>query len=197
MKRLGLFGGSFDPVHTAHVALARLARDQLELDAVLWVPAGQPWQKDRPLTAAHHRRAMVAQVLRHEPRFVLHDVELRREGPSYTLDTVTELQASEPGAQCFLIIGQDQYAGLHTWRGWRELLQRVVLAVAQRPGCSAVVSTEVAAVSHRVVALPMMDISSTDIRRRVVEGQGIDGLVPPAVARYIEQHGLYRGPSGN
>jgi nicotinate-nucleotide adenylyltransferase len=170
----------------------------LALDAVVWVPAGQPWQKERHLTDAAHRRAMVQAAIAHEPRFALNDTELRREGPSYTLDTVTALQSQESSsAQWFLIIGQDQYAGLHTWRGWQDLLGRVVLAVAQRPGSPLAVNPGVAAVSHRKVALPMMDISSTDIRQRTMHGQGIDGLVPSVVARYIEQHSLYRGPTGN
>ena len=133
-RRVGLFGGSFDPVHNAHLALARAALAELQLDEVRWVPAGQPWQKARALTAAVHREAMLRLALAGEPRFVLDRTEIRRPGPSYTLDTVRELAAAQPGTEWFLIIGHDQYAGLHTWNGWQELLARVTLAVANRPG---------------------------------------------------------------
>ncbi|HET7796067.1 MAG TPA: nicotinate-nucleotide adenylyltransferase [Rhizobacter sp.] len=193
MKRIGLFGGSFDPVHSAHVALARLALSEMQLDELRWIPAGQPWQKARELASPQHREAMVRLAIQGEPRFVLDRCELQRRGPSFTLDTVRELQVREPGNEWFLILGQDQYAGLHTWRDWRELLSRVTLAVANRPGTTAQPHAEVARAPHRVVALPMMDVSSTEIRQRVAAGQGIDNLVPAAVASYIAQHHLYRG----
>jgi nicotinate-nucleotide adenylyltransferase len=193
MKRVGLFGGSFDPVHNAHVALAQLALKELALDEVRWIPAGQPWQKARQLAAPQHREAMVRLAIEGEPGFVLDRCELKRQGPSFTLDTVRELQAADPGHQWFLILGQDQYAGLHTWRDWRELLSRVTLAVANRPGVAPQPHADVQQAPHEVVALPMMDISSTDIRERIAKGEGISDLVPAAVARYIDQHHLYRG----
>ena len=192
-KRIGLFGGTFDPVHNAHLALAHAALTHLQLDELRWIPAGQPWQKDREIAPAADREAMVELAIQGEPRFMLERSELQRNGPSYTLDTVRELQAGEPQAQWHLIIGQDQYAGLHTWRGWQELLERVTLAVANRPGASASADSEVMRLAHRPIALPMMDVSSTEIRRRIAAGQGIDDLVPAAVARYIDQHHLYRG----
>lgn len=194
MKRIGLFGGSFDPVHSAHVALARLALSQMQLDEVRWVPAGQPWQKTRQLASPQDREAMVRLAIEGEARFVLERCELRRPGQSFTLDTVRELQAAEPGNEWFLILGQDQYAGLHTWRDWRELLSRVTLAVANRPGAAPQAHPDVESAPHRVVALPMMDISSTQIRGRVAAGQPIDNLVPAAVAGYIDQHHLYMKP---
>jgi nicotinate-nucleotide adenylyltransferase len=99
LRRIGLFGGSFDPVHNAHVALARSALEALALDEVRWIPAGHPWQKTRTLADAAHRQAMVALAIEDEPRFVLDPIELQRPGPSYMLDTVTELQAAQPDAQ--------------------------------------------------------------------------------------------------
>ena len=195
--RIGLFGGSFDPPHIAHQALAHTALDALRLDELRWVPAGRPWQKGRVMTPVAQREAMVRLAIAGEPRFVLERCEIERPGPSYTLDTVRELQAANPGAQWFLVIGGDQYAGLHTWRDWPELLARVVLAVANRPGPLPPVDAAVLGVAHRVVPLPMMDISSTAIRLRVAAGQAIDEWVPPPVARYIEQHALYRVTSGN
>ena len=192
-RRIGLFGGSFDPVHRAHVALAGSALDALALDAVRWVPAGRPWQKARAVTEASHRVAMLEAAIAHEPRFALEPIEIDRAGASYTLDTVRALQAAEPGVQWVLIIGQDQYAGLHTWHGWQELLARVELAVARRPGETRQPHPEVRAHPHHMVPLPMLDISSTEVRRRVALGQDITELVPPGVARYIDLHRLYLG----
>jgi len=196
-ERIGLFGGSFDPVHNAHLALAQSALAELRLDELRWIPAGLAYQKTRPLTAAHHRVAMVALAIRHEPRFVLDESELSRAGPSYTLDTVRAAQAAQPAAQWFLIIGADQYAGLHTWKDWPELLARVTLAVANRPGAVPPVDAEVLREPHRVVPLPMLDISSTEVRTRVAAGRSIDTLVPAQVARYIESTALYRGSTGS
>ena len=191
VKRIGLFGGSFDPVHNAHLALASTALDQLKLDEVRWIPVGQPWQKARRLADAADREAMVRLAIDGEPRFVLERSELRRRGPTFTLDTVRELAAAEPGTEWVLILGQDQYASLHTWRDWRELLGLVVLTIANRPGAPLAANTQIARVEHQTVLLPMMDVSSTEVRRRVAEGESIAGLVPDAVARYIEQRQLY------
>ena len=196
--RIGLFGGSFDPVHRAHLALARQALDDLRLDELRWVPAGNPWQKVRAITPAADRMAMLERAIADEPRFVLERCELQRSGPSYTLDTVRELQATTQGAMWFLLIGLDQYRNLHTWHGFEDLLQRVTLAVAQRPGSEAAATDpRVRAAPQVALQMPPMDISATDIRARVAAGQAIDTLVPPAVAQYIHQHRLYRGAAGS
>ena len=197
--RVGLLGGTFDPVHRAHVALAQAALQALQLDEVRWIPAGQPWQKAREVTAAHHREAMVRLAIADEPRFVLDRIEVERSGPSYTLDTVKALSAAQPHTEWALIIGADQYASLHTWVDWRDLLSRVVLAVANRPGPLPPVHPEVLAFPHRAVPLPMLDISSTEVRQRVQRSHDISdigALVPSEVARYIENHRLYRENGG-
>jgi nicotinate-nucleotide adenylyltransferase len=201
--RIGLFGGSFDPPHAAHRALARAARDALALDELRWVVAGRPWQKIDPVTGAApsdaaHREAMVRLAIAGEPGFVLERAELERPGPSYMVDTVAQLQSAPhaAAAQWFLVIGADQLARLHTWHRWRALLARVTLAVAQRPGAAPQPAPEVAQAllsrPSQPVPLPPMAVSSTEIRRRAAAGQALDGLVAPQVARYIERHALYR-----
>jgi nicotinate-nucleotide adenylyltransferase len=197
VRRIGLFGGSFDPVHNAHLALARHALDELALDELCWVPAGQPWQKPRAMTPAVHREAMLRLAIGNDARCRLERCELQREGPSYTLDTVHELQAAQAGAQWFLVIGQDQLAGLHTWRGFEELLRRVTLAVAARPGVPPTGDARVLAAPRRELQMPAMALSSTDIRARAAAGLDISALVPQAVAQYIHQHHLYRGTTGS
>lgn len=198
-------GGSFDPVHQAHVALADLALRTLALDEVRWVPAGQPWQKARQLAPAAHRLAMVRAATAHQPRFVVDDTELRRSGPSYTLDTVEALQAAQPDADWWLIIGQDQCANLPTWRGWQALLQRASLAVSGRgdqplavpEAVSAALAEPSAAAQPRLqpLNLPPMSVSSTAIRHHLSAGGSplelTPGLVAPAVASYIADHHLY------
>ena len=193
--RIGIFGGSFDPVHLAHVALARTALEQLALDKLRWVPTAHSWQKSEVHAPAADREAMVRIAIDAEPRFVLDARELRRGGPGYTLETLREMQAEQPGGQWFLVIGQDQYQGLHTWHGWPELLTRVTLAVARRPGVQTAADPAVQRAAQRRVDLPMMAISSTQVRERAAAGLPLADLVPPGVARYIEEHRLYRRAS--
>ena len=190
-RRIGLLGGTFDPVHNAHVALACIALDTLALDELRWVPAGQPWQKMQRITPAAQRLAMLELAIAGEPRFTIERCELDREGPSYTIDTLHELRRREPESQWFLIVGQDQFANLHTWNHWRELLALVTLAVAARPGTAQAADSKVLDHAYQVLPLPTMDVAATAIRERVARGEPIDHLVPPAVARYIEQHALY------
>ena len=195
MKQVGLFGGSFDPPHKAHLALAHTALSHLQLDEVRWIPAGVPWQKCRALSAPAHREAMVRLAIEPEPRFGLECQELHRQGPSYTLDTVRELQARvalEEAVRWVLLIGQDQYANFHTWKGWQELLSIVDLGVANRPGVEIQANEHLQGARFRPITMPLMDVSSTQIRARVAQGQHIDDLVPEKVASYIARHGLYR-----
>jgi nicotinate-nucleotide adenylyltransferase len=195
--RIGLYGGSFDPPHNAHLALARLARDALKLDELVLVPAGNPWQKlDRAMAPPADRASMLREAVAGEPRMRVDECEIRRAGPSYTLDTVLALQARPEyaGADWFLVLGQDQYARLHTWHRWQDLVSRVTLAVAGRDGERPEPSTPVAAVPHQAVALalPPMPLSSSDVRERIARGESISEVVPPGVARYIDRTHLYR-----
>ena len=193
-RRVGLFGGSFDPVHNAHLALARLALDHLGLDEVIWVPAGHPWQKARRLAPAEDRLAMVRAAIEGEPRFQADDCEIRRSGPSYTLDTVRDLAVRRPDVGAwFLILGEDQYSGLPTWQGWQELLRCVTLVVAARDGRQPQPGQLLRDTPHRLVVLPLppLAISSTLVRSRLAAREPIDTLGPPAVAGYIARHRLY------
>ncbi len=191
-RRIGLFGGTFDPPHNAHVALASLALSELALDELRWIPTGQPWQKSRQITPAAQREAMVRLAMEGEPRFMIERCEIKRQGPSFTLDTVRELRATKPGAEWLLIIGQDQYANLHTWRDWRDLLALVTLAVANRPVVAAQPHPDVHTATQHVVPLYILYVAATDIRAPAAAGQDIIALVPAGVARYIEANHLYR-----
>jgi nicotinate-nucleotide adenylyltransferase len=190
-RRIGLFGGTFDPPHNAHLALAHAALDALPLDELRWMPAGQPWQKSRAITPAVHREAMVRAAIAGEPRFVLERCELERNGPTYTIDTVRALQARGPAAQWFLVLGADQLAGLQTWHDWRALVGLVTLAVANRPGEHPALDPDVQRVDRRDVPMPLIDVSASEIRARRARGLPIHSMVPPAVAGYIETHALY------
>ncbi|MFY8083218.1 MAG: nicotinate-nucleotide adenylyltransferase [Rubrivivax sp.] len=194
--RIGLLGGSFDPPHLAHLALARAALQALQLDELWWLPAGQPWQKaDRALEAGVHRAAMVRLLIEGEPRFLLDERELHRTGPTYTVDTVRACRAEEPGAEFFLILGQDQYGRLDTWRDWPALLAQVTLAVAARHGQRPSPPAGLAGHPHRVEVLPMPDmpLASTALREALSQGLDVSPMVGGAVAGYIARHHLYRG----
>jgi nicotinate-nucleotide adenylyltransferase len=191
-------GGSFDPVHTAHVALAETALRHLQLDEVRWIPVGMAWQKARQLAPAEDRLAMVKLATAHEPRFVVDPIEVERNGPSYTIDTFRTLRDHESAAsEWFLIIGQDQYANLPTWQGWEELLQGLTLAVACRGNEQPQPSPAMRGMAYRVAELPLpaLQLSSSAIRERVAQGEDPLSLAPdmvlPAVARYIANHQLY------
>jgi nicotinate-nucleotide adenylyltransferase len=200
LKRIGLYGGSFDPVHNAHLALARTALQHLMLDELRWIPVGDAWHKRRELSPAPDRAAMVSLAIADEPRFVLDRSELDRDGPSYTIDTVRQLKSQHGApAQWFLVVGQDQYSQLHTWHDWRDLLGEATLAVAARDGVEPTPSAALAAHHHRVVTLPLprIDVSATEVRRRITDREGIADMVPAPVASYIDRHHLYRGQPGS
>lgn len=194
--RIGLLGGSFDPPHLAHLALARTALQALHLDELWWLPAGQPWQKaGRALADGTHRAAMVRLLVQDEPRFRLDARELDRPGPTFTVDTVRECRAERPDAAFFLILGQDQYGRLDTWREWPALLGEVTLAVAARSGQPPLPPPALAAHPHRLEVLPLPDMpeSSTALREALTRGDEVSPMVGQAVAGYIARHHLYRG----
>ncbi len=195
-RRIGLLGGSFDPPHLAHLALGTIATEALALDELHWLPARAPWQKaGHVLASAADRLAMLRLLVDARPRWLIDERELHRGGPTYTIDSVREMQSERPAAEWFLIIGQDQYARFDTWRDWRELLARVTLAVAARAGTEPLAPPALGGVAHRIVsvALPRLDIAASDIRARCAAGAPVVEWVGESVAGYIARHGLYSG----
>ncbi len=201
--RVGVFGGTFDPVHLGHLILAEEARCGLGLDRLLLVPAAQPWRKsDRAVTPAHHRLAMLRLAVADDPYFDVSTVEIERGGPTYTVDTLASLRAELGSAvDLVFILGEDALLDMPHWHDPEGILRLARLGVASRGGGPAADLTALErvlpSISARVsvVPMPQIDISSTDVRRRVREGGSIRYLVPPAVQAYIAEHGLYRAVS--
>jgi nicotinate-nucleotide adenylyltransferase len=195
IQRLGIFGGAFDPPHLAHVALARAAVAQLGLDMLRVLPTGQAWHKARALSPAADRLAMARLAFADVPRAEVDDRELRRSGPTYTVDTLRELRAEHPAAELLLVIGADQAEALHGWRESDQIVRLATLAVAARarpdPDAPPFDTSRLPAGRWVAVELPSMPVSATQIRARVAAGQAIDQLVPPGVAGYIARHHLY------
>lgn len=188
-QRIGVFGGTFDPIHSGHLLAASCAYDQLHLDRVLFVPAGDPWQKaGQHITAASHRSAMVAAAIAPDPRFALSTIELEHAGPSYSVETLAKLHARDPEAELVLLIGADAYANRGTWHRAAELDQFAQLAVVSRAG----EPEPRLQPGHVLVGMPGVHISSTQCRVRVAHGQAIEYMVPLEVARYIAATQLYR-----
>lgn len=197
-RRIGLFGGSFDPVHEQHLALARAACAALALDEVQLLPAAAPWQRDSLRASPEARIAMLELAVRDEPGLRVNSMEIARGGPTYTVQTLRELGAGDDEARVFFwLMGSDQLVNFTTWHEWQEIARRVELAVAERPGHATEAPPELAAwlaahgrVLHRVPLAPS-DASATRIRERRRAGQPIDGLTPAAVVHYIHTHHLY------
>jgi len=193
--RVGVLGGTFDPVHRGHLALARAARDELTLDEVLFVPAGRPWRKaGRIVAPAQDRLAMLRLALAGEAAFRLETMELDRTGPAYTADTLEALRAARPDDELFCILGEDALADLPNWVRPERILELATLAVARREGVPKAAGERLPGLSERVVWLkmPLVPVSATEIRERVRRGLPVDELVPAAVAAYIREHDLYR-----
>lgn len=202
-QRVGLYGGSFNPIHNGHLIVARAVAEQVGLERVMLLPSVRPPHKgDGQLLDARHRAAMVKLAIEGEPLFEFSDFDLTREGPSYTIDTVMHFRESlGPQAELHWIIGADSLSELTTWHRVRDLVDACRIVTAARPGWDAIDWTplrailgdaQVAALQAGVLATPRIDISSTDIRRRERDGQSIRYLVPDSVRLYIERNALYR-----
>lgn len=202
MKKIGLFGGTFDPIHNGHLHIARAFADELALDMVVFLPAGDPYHKaQNTRTAARHRLAMTELAIAADPRFAVSDCDIVREGATYTFDTVQIFRQQFPAAQLWWLMGMDSLLQLHTWKKWPTLVRQIHIAVAARKGDSlnqaprelhGWIGEALQNGSLRLLNAPMYDISSTDIRRQLQARQNIAGMLPPTVANYIDKHKLYR-----
>ena len=196
--RIGVFGGAFDPPHRAHRALAEAAIRELNLDRLHILPTGQAWHRRQAPVPAEHRLAMCRLAFEGLAGALVDDRELRRVGPTYTVDTLLELRRARPDAEWLLVLGEDQARALTSWHRWPELLTLAELAIAVRPppaGAAPSLDPREGlppGARARLLPLPPMPVSATEIRTRIAEGAGIDHLVGPAVAGYIARHHLYR-----
>ena len=197
--KIGVLGGTFDPIHNGHIIVAEEVRARLDLAEVLFVPAGQPWLKeDSPILAAEHRVQMIRLAIAEQPYFKLSTMEIDRAGPSYTVDTITELQAQlGAGDELFFILGWDSLAQLPQWREPSRLIKACRLVAVPRPGYSLPdlnsLEAAIPGLSRRLTLLekPEVDIDATEIRNRVAQGLPIGHLVPEPVDEYIRKHKLY------
>jgi nicotinate-nucleotide adenylyltransferase len=188
--KLGILGGTFDPPHLGHLIVAQDAWSALGLDRILFVPAGLPPHKlDARLTSAELRLAMVRAAIAGDDRFDVNELELRRQGPSYTVDTLRELRAGLPRAELYLLLGADQVREFQTWRDPAEIARLAHIVALSRTG--ELVSPE-PATAARVLPVTRIDVSATGIRTRVAAGEPIRYLVPAAVEAIIRREGLYR-----
>ena len=202
--RIGILGGTFDPIHLGHLAIAEAARDRLHLDRVILIPAGRPWLKsDQMVSAPEHRLAMARLAIENRPGLEMSPIEVDRPGPTYTVDTLTELREElGSGVELYLVLGMDSVRELRRWREPERLFDLCTVVAVSRPDSPDVSPAEiedsftVARGRIRMVRGPMLDVSATDIRLRVSEGRLISDSVPPPVERYIREHGLYLGDGG-
>lgn len=189
-RRIGLLGGTFDPPHLGHLVVGDQVRKAAGLDEVWFVVANDPWQKaDREVTPAAVRLEMTEAAIAAAPGLSVSSIEIERGGETYTIDTLETLRARHPDVEWSVIVGRDAAAGLHTWHRADDLRAAARFLVVDRPGSVAEVS---AGFSSSPVDVPELEISSSDIRRRVAAGESIRFLVPDAVIELVERHGLYR-----
>lgn len=196
--KIGVLGGTFDPVHIGHLLLGECAREELGLESVLFVPAGQPWRKaGREVSPAKHRLAMLRLALADNAAFRVSTVELERAGPSYTAETLETLRQQHPEAQLFLVLGEDALADLPHWHDPARILDLATVAVAARSGAGPNLRLAEALLPGLVakvvwLRMPIVEINASGIRERVRLGLSIRYRVLPAVEAYIREHRLYR-----
>lgn len=189
--RVGIFGGTFDPPHVGHLVTAVNVRHALALDVVLLVVANEPWQKEgsRLISPAEDRYALTVAAVGEVEGVEASRIELDREGPSYTADTLRHLKSALPDAQFFMILGRDAAAGLFTWERYEEVVAGSRLVVVDRPGASAPLPT---GLGWLRVEVPHLEVSSTDLRARVLDGRPLDYLLTASVMDEVHSRGLYK-----
>lgn len=192
--KIGLLGGSFNPIHKAHIKLALSALEQLPLKHVELLPAGQPWQKDSLSVSAEHRLAMLKIAAEGHPKILFNTIEIARDGPTYTIDTVRQLSDDN---DYYLLMGSDQLQNFTTWHGWQEIMQKLTLVVAKRPNYTTDIPQKMVAAQlpgKEIIQITFdeVDISSTEVRQRLANGQDVSAYLHPEVIRYIKKHNLYQ-----
>jgi len=198
-RRVGVMGGTFDPIHHGHLVAASEVQAWFDLDEVVFVPTGDPWQKsDRVVTTAEHRYLMTVIATASNPRFSVSRVDIDRDGPTFTLDTLKDLQAAMPDAELYFITGADALADIFTWRSAEDLFALATFVGCTRPGHEMDPETLAAIPGDRVTMLeiPALAISSTDCRERTRRGEPVWYLVPDGVVQYIAKHHLYPSDPG-
>lgn len=198
--KIGVFGGAFDPPHNAHLALAQTALRELAMDALHVIPTGQAWHKARPLSPAEHRLAMTRLAFQDMPGVVVDDREIKRLGPTFTIDTLRALQAENPDAQLHLLMGGDQFAAFMQWHQWREITKIAIICIAARARFDWAEgqfdTPKQPEVRLLTLQMPPMAVSATQIRQLLASGlgenQAMTDLLPHPVASYISQHQLYK-----
>ncbi|AFC48170.1 MULTISPECIES: nicotinate-nucleotide adenylyltransferase [Mycobacterium] len=202
LRRLGVMGGTFDPIHYGHLVAASEVADLFDLDQVVFVPSGQPWQKDRDVSAAEDRYLMTVIATASNPRFSVSRVDIDRAGPTYTKDTLRDLRALNPDSQLFFITGADALESILSWQGWEELFDLARFVGVSRPGYELShdhitgVLGELADDALTLVEIPALAISSTDCRRRAEEHRPLWYLMPDGVVQYVSKRRLYSKPGG-
>ena len=193
--RIGVLGGTFDPPHIAHLILAEQAREQVALDEVWFIPAGDPWRKaSRDVTPAAHRIAMTRLVVEGVPGFLVDDCEVKRDGPTYTVDTLRELRERiHEDDELFLLLGEDALADIPNWRDPERLADHAYIVVAPREGAEGPSTLPFDPLRVLRIEMPYVAVSSTDLRARARLGRSLRFFVPEAVAAYIEKNELYQG----
>jgi nicotinate-nucleotide adenylyltransferase len=191
MLRLGVMGGTFDPIHLGHLVAAEAAAEHFKLDSVIFIPAGDPWQKTT-YASAQDRLAMTKLAVARYSNFQVSTIDIDRPGPTYTVDTLQELKKLEPSAELFFITGADSLSGIGTWKQVEELWPLATFVGVSRPG-HALKAPIYAGARIELLEIPALSVSSTGIRAKVDSGESIDDLVPEAVSEYIKDQNLYQG----
>ena len=194
--RIGLYGGAFDPPHIGHHALAACAVAQLQLDVLYVVPTGDAWHKSQGLSGAHHRFAMAGLNFEDISQVVLDDTEIKRSGPSYTIDTLSEVSVRHPKAELFVLLGADQAARFETWKDWALIAQMACLAVAPRSlsppeDAHAHEWHNHPQIKYTLLDMALENVSATDIRSDLKNGRHPGQALKPSVFQYIQHHHLY------
>ncbi len=193
LKKIGVFGGSFDPIHIGHLAIAQEARWQFGLDVVLFMVTAHPPHKKEPEAPVEHRLKMVESAIEDEPHFQSSRIEIERGGDSYTAETLRQLRKMHPQASLYLIVGSDSAIDFSTWKNPEEVIEMANVVIASRPGFDLSRMEPRLKGKAEISQFPALELSSTTIRERLRNGRPIRFLVPEVVERYIREHGLYSG----